>query len=367
MEILKDFLTLFLQFTAIQVLLVSSWFIRKPKLRLATSIFVLNLDLALRRKTYDDCACLIDIFNQIAEFPASTREQILIGYHNLIRDHGQILIGYRNPIREIDVINELAEWDLEPKYFGPLQYANGDTQERWKSEFEKLKWKFGLSKDENTNRVKHETIWKKNPLGRLDHILSKKYDYELSNIDSDEKASKQITYTYINSEFDVFVSLFQKIEEHCSNDKEKVEAIHRLRDASKIVNIIQIKNPYHSSINNIHFYISIENQGVMKLVTDFSEKQGFTIVNNKSQDIHLVLGELPPNSARYCIIETRQLSLSEKNITIQSNLLLDKLSPQTMKPIILGAAIISGLLILIEKYAIAEAVRDLYYYLNNLF
>ncbi|WMJ09638.1 hypothetical protein [Nitrosomonas sp. sh817] len=351
MEILKDFLTLFLQLTAIQVLLVSSWFIRKPKLRLATSIFVLNLDLALRRKTYDDCACLIDIFNQIAECPGS--------------NHERILIGYRNPIREINVINELAEWNLKPKYFGPLQYANGNTQERWKSEFEKLKWNFGLSKDENTNRIERETIWTGNPLGRLNHILYKKYDYELSNIDSDEKSSKQITY--LNSEFDVFVNLFQEIEEHCSNDKEKVEAIHRLRDASKIVNIIQIKNPYHSSINNIHFYISIENQGVMKLVTAFSEKQGFTIMNNKPQDIHLVLGELPPNSARYCIIETRELSLSEKNITIQSNLLLDKLSPQTMKPIILGAAIVSGLVILIEKYTSVEAVRDLYYYLNNLF
>lgn len=353
MEILKDFLTLFLQLTAIQVLLVSSWFIRKPKLRLTTPIFVLNLDLALRRKTYDDCACLIDIFNQIAECPAN--------------DYERILIGYRNPMREIDVINELAEWNSRPRYFGPLQYANGDTQERWKSEFEYLEWKFGLSKDENTNITEKETAREEVPLRRLDHILSKKYGYELSNIDSNEKLSEKINIFYVNSEFDVFVNLFQKIEAHCSNDKEKVEAIHRLRDASKIVNIIQIKNPYHSSINNIHFYISIENQGVMKLVTDFSEKQGFTIVNNESQDIHLILGELPPNSTRYCIIETRQLSLSEKNITIQSNLLLDKLSPQTMKPIILSAAIISGLLILIEKYASVEAVRDLYYYLNNLF
>ena len=68
MEIIKDFLTLFLQLTAVLVLVFTAWPIRKPKLQLATAISVLNLDWALRSKTYSglgECECLSDIVKEI--------------------------------------------------------------------------------------------------------------------------------------------------------------------------------------------------------------------------------------------------------------------------------------------------------------
>lgn len=341
MEIIKDFLTLFLQLTAIQVLVFTSWFVRSPKLKLATSIFVLNIDLALRNKVYGECICLSDILNQIQK--------------NCTTGQERILIGYRNPIRGIEVIKELSEWESAPKYFGPVQYANGDTKERWNSEFELLKWQFGIIEDEHSSELQPE--FSQPLLRRLSRTVNRKYGYELENVDSAEKAPAKSIF-FCENENDVFVYLIMELEKKCPNNKEKVEAIIRLHDASKIINIVQIKNPYHASINNIHLYISNENRGVMKLVTEFVEKQGFSVANNTSQDAHLILNELPPNSERYCLLETRQRSLTEKDIKMQSNLLLDKLSPQVMKPILIRSTIISVLVVLLSKYIDVETIGN---------
>ncbi|NBQ71230.1 MAG: hypothetical protein EBU46_21295 [Nitrosomonadaceae bacterium] len=99
MEI-KDLLTLFLQLTAIQVLVFTSWPIRKPKLKLATAISVLNLDQALHSKTYSDfsdCKCLSDIAREIIIEEADKQDRVIL--------------GYRDPIRGLDVIKELSEWE----------------------------------------------------------------------------------------------------------------------------------------------------------------------------------------------------------------------------------------------------------------
>ncbi|AEJ02487.1 hypothetical protein Nit79A3_2731 [Nitrosomonas sp. Is79A3] len=146
---------------------------------------------------------------------------------------------------------------------------------------------------------------------------------------------------------------------------ERVKAINHLNSAYKVINIVQLKNPYHASINNIHLLITNEYRGVMKLVTEFADKQGFSILVNTTQDVHLVLGELPPNSERYCILETRLRPLTEKDIKMQSNLLLDKLSPQIMRPIIIRAAILTILVVLLNKYVDTEAINNLELFLQN--
>jgi hypothetical protein len=136
------------------------------------------------------------------------------------------------------------------------------------------------------------------------------------------------------------------VEKTCPNDMERAIAISRLQEAYKAINVVQLKNPYHASINNIHLLISNAYRGKMKLVNEFSEKQGFSTLVNTFQDVHLILGELPPNSERYCILETRLRPLTEKDIKMQSNLLLDKLSPQIMRPIIIRATIFTLLVFL---------------------
>lgn len=141
---------------------------------------------------------------------------------------------------------------------------------------------------------------------------------------------------------------------------ERAIAISRLQYAHKVINIIQFKNPYHASTNNIHLFITNANRGSMKLTTEFAEKQGFSIKNNTSLDAHLILGELPPNSARYCIVETRLSPLTEKDIKMQSNLLLDKLRPQKLRAIIITATILT-IFAMSYKYIDAENSLELFF------
>lgn len=327
MEIIKDFLTLFLQLTAIQVLLVTSWPIRKPKLRLATAIFVLNIDLALRSKIYSaygDCKCLSNYLNRITKKPDS--------------DHERILFGYRAPLRGLDVIKEISEWESTQYTYGPVVYLQDDDERRWESELKLRKYQLGIG-DEQRSEIAPE--YRRGPIDRLHEVIREKYGYELGkNLESGEDPV-QPKPIYYEDEQDLLAMILAGIEKECPNDMERVKAINHLTSAYKVINIVQLKNSYHASISNIHLLISNEYRGVMKLVTEFAEKQGFSITVNTTQNVHLALGELPPNSERYCILETRLRPLTEKDIKMQSNLLLDKLSPQKMRFIIITAILIT--------------------------
>lgn len=353
MEIIKDFLTLFLQLTAIQVLLVASWPIRKPKLKLATAIFVLNLDLALRSKTYSslsDCKCLFDFINSVTKETDGNHDRVIFGYHS--------------PFRGFEVIKELSEWESTQYSHGPVLYISDNDERRWPSILRSLKYQFGVdTSDEYRFEITPE--FRRGPLDRLHEVIKRKYDYELGNALDSAKESIESRYIYCEDEQDLLAKILADVEKACPNDMERAIAISRLQTAYKVINIAQLKNPYHASINNIHLFISNEYRGIMKLDSKFTEKQGFSINNNTMQEAHLILGELPPNSERYCILETRLRPLTDKDIKMQSNLLLDKLSPQIMRAIIIRATIFT-LLVFLYKYVDTEAVNNLELLLQNL-
>ncbi len=354
MEIIKDFLTLFLQLTAVQALLVASWPIRKPKLKLATAIFVLNLDLALRSKTYSnlsDCKCLSDFINSVTKETDGNHDRVIFGYHS--------------PFRGFDVIKELSEWESTQYSHGPALILNEKDKRHWPSILRSLKYQLGIDTD-NKYRSEIAPEFRRGPLDRLHAVIKRKYGYELGNtLDSAEESTQPRRYIYCEDEQDLLAKILADVEKACPNDMERAIAISRLQDAYKAINIVQLKNPYHASINNIHLLISNAYRGKMKLVTEFAEKQGFSITNSAMQEAHLILGELPPNSERYCILETRLRPLTEKDIKMQSNLLLDKLSPQIMRAIIIRAAIFT-LLVFLYKYVDIEAVNNLELLLQNL-
>lgn len=346
MEIIKDFLTLFLQLTAIQVLFVTSWPVRKPKLKLATAIFVLNLDLALRSKIYSglsDCKCLSDFLN------SATKETD--------GNHDRVIFGYHSPFRGLDVIQELSEWESTQYCYGPVIFPN-DDEKHWESLLQSIKYQLGIDTG-NEYRFEIDSEFRRGPLDRLHEVIDRKYGYELGNtLDSTEESTPPRRYIYCEDQQDLLTKILSDVEKICPNNMERAIAISRLQTAYKVINIAQLKNPYHASINNIHLFISNEYRGIMKLDPKFTEKQGFSINNNTIQEAHLILSELPPNSERYCIMETRLRPLTEKDIKMQSNLLLDKLSPQIMRPIIIRATIFT-LLVLLYKYVDTETVNNL--------
>lgn len=328
MEIIKDILTLFLQLTATLILLFTWLPIRKTELRLSTAVFVLNLDLALRQKNYGDCECLTTCLDQIFEKPAD--------------GNGRIIYGYRSPSRGLDVIKELAEW--KPiEYHGPifpLPSSGADDKERWETELITLKRRFGFEgMPTGAHRNDKKFSFGRGPLAQLDSVLRTKYGYELGEFNWDEKPDG-LTSKYYEDEPDLFSSILEYIEKTCLNNKERVKAFRDIDGATKIINIVQLKNPYYESLHNIHLRISNKDRGVMKLASDLVVKEGFSIANNASQYAHLVLGELPSKSERYCLVETEVCPLSENDIELQSDLLY-RLNPEIMKRIVLIAALLS--------------------------
>jgi hypothetical protein len=329
MEALKDILFLFLQLTAIQIFFFTWWSVRKPQLCLSTAVFVLNIDLALRTKTYGECQCLSDYLDQIMPKPDNGGERIIY--------------GYRKPTRNNDVIKELSNWK-PTEFHGPVWYGDtGDNEQRWETELQGIKWRYSYrGVIPGGQHLVSEYGFNRGPLAQLHESLRSKYNYEIGDFGAKEK-STQISFN--DEEPDLFASILEHLEKQCPDIKETVKAFRDLGRASKIVNILQVKNPYHESVHNIHLRVSSKHRGVMKLSNEFAEKEGFKIVNNTTQYAHLILGELPPNSERYCLIETGVIPLSESYIEMQSDLLY-KLSPQIMKRIALIAGVIAILITL---------------------
>lgn len=336
MEMIQSTLTLFLQLTAILVLLFTWLPLRKTQIRLASPVIALNLDLALRKKTYGGSQCLASLVDKF--------------FGNATDGEERIVYGFRPPFRDPDVIKDLAEWQ-SPEYLGPPHSGGtGDNDQRWESELKGLKWRYGfegMSSDED--RYDKWGIFKMGPLARLHEVLRRKYAYDLGNFDWDEQPSR-LSYKYFEDESDLFVHILEQIERVCPDNKERVSAFHDLGRAAKVINIIQLKNPYHESLHNIHLRISYANRGILKLISTFAEKEGFSITNSGIQDAHLTLGELPANSARYCIVETGVRPLSENDIELQSDLLY-RLNPTIMKTIFITSALASlGLSLLMHFF-----------------
>lgn len=326
MDILKDTLTLFLQLTALQVLLVTWLPIRKPQVKLSTAIIALNLDLALRSKTYGESTCLPDLLDKIMAKPADGDDRIIY--------------GYRAPIRRNKVLQEISNWK-PVEHYGPVHYGGtDDNEQRWESELQGLKWRYGYKGASSAGqRIDDNPKFNRGLIAQLHDSLRDKYNYDLGYYGREDKPSR-ICYNFYEQEADLFESILNDVDNACPNNKEKVKAFHDLGGSSNIVNIIQIKNPYHESIHNIHLRTKYKKGNIRSFPEEILKKEGFSVVNNATQFTHLLLNELPPNSERYCILETGSRPLSESAIEVQSDLLY-KLSPQIMKRIALIAGIVS--------------------------
>lgn len=333
MEVIKDILTLFLQITGVGVVVTALWLARKPTMRLATPLTVFALDRALKHPVYDAEPCLSTIIDELVV--PSTASQ------------ARFYAGFRQNMGDANVLREFTQWtEVEsfPVSSGPFD----DSEERWSNETARFADNYNLlGLDKSVAAPLPRRTFQRGILDNLWMFLKTHYDYDLARFQNEEPAPQQ-GWSHAPESEDIWKIVIEKIDSVCGSQKARAQARWTLGHSSKNVNIIQINNPYHESFKDIHVRVSHKNLGLMHLVETVAEREGFKVLNKSSQYLHLVLEELPPNAARYCIVETMTQPLRSPNIEIQSGLLL-RLSPEYVKGITLFALLVAFLVAYLAK------------------
>jgi len=327
METIKDILTLFLQITGVGVVVTTLWLARKPMMRLATPLTVFALDRALKHPVYETVPCLSTIIDELVAPSATTQ--------------ARFYAGFRPNMGDADVLREFTQWteaESRPVSSGPFD----DSEERWANETARFADNYNLlGLDKSVAAPLPRLTLQRGILDNLWMFLKTHYDYDLARFPNEEPAQQQ-GWSHAPETEDIWKNVIEKIDSTCGSQKSRAQARWTLGHSSKNVNVIQINNPYHESFKDIHVRISHKNLGLMHLAETVAEREGFTILNKSSQYLHLVLEELPPNAARYCLVETATQPLRSANIEIQSGVLL-RLSPTNIKCITLVALVIAFL------------------------
>lgn len=300
---LRGFITYFLQFGAVFVSLRALWPVAPIKIALGRPIFVFNFDLASDSKPYGGCEALSD-FADLQNDPASNGDRTIVCYKDLSGD--------------LEVIKELSDWGQDMSEVVPTSrppHGGVHPPERWVSEWSEHRHVFGCPTERGIPFL--SLARKKDVLSSLMCAFRERYKYE-PEITWPGRDVKGTAMTYDESY--TSCSLCEYFEAKCKSDKERTIVIIGIEMGGKTINVIQLSNNTHESVNDIHIELGGKGGQCGTVVKSVADVEGMNIIINTFAYARISIKSIPPKSSRFLITETRGRPLEKSDVKVATPL-----------------------------------------------
>ena len=200
----------------------------KPKLLSGRSIFIVNLDQAIRNNESGSLEQMEEVANAIAKSNDGV-ERLIYFYGDLEGD--------------LRVNESLARWSEKDPRHGPIVNMS-DEEQRWANELVYEKWSLGIREGASPPDTEKQDRFpfERNRINELIKELAEQYFYRPSS-KWHNKAIDRSSQVMVDQDIDGHAYICNVVDRVCVNDQQKTQVLQSLNfGAIKTLNIYQVQS-----------------------------------------------------------------------------------------------------------------------------